>query len=78
MPDLLQVEVSDKAPANWHSCFRPLASNVRSPGNSHVAWHPQGKGDFFGVVYSSENEGNLEVKWIKGRLPPSEVKWANW
>ena len=29
------------------------------------------------VMYPSEHEGNLEVKWIRGRLQPGDVRWAS-
>ena len=61
---------------NWHTCFRPLASSVQSPGDSHVAWHQHGTGDFVWAMYPSEHEGNLEVKWTKGQFPPSKIEWA--
>ena len=78
MPDPLKVEVPDRAPSNWNPSFRPLASSVRPPGDSRVAWCQQCKGHFLRLMYASENDGHLEVKWRKGRLPPGEVRWARW
>ena len=65
-------------PTNWNTCFRPPACSVRSPGESQVAWYQQCKGHFFWVMHASENNDNLEVKWLKERLPSGEVKRANW
>ena len=67
-----------RPPTNWNTCFRPFASSVRDPGDSHVAWYHQGKGHFCWAMYLSENDDNLAVKWIRGRLPAGEVRWARW
>ena len=62
----------------WNTCFGQPASSVRPLGESQVAWYQQCKGHFFWKLYDSENDGNLEVKWLKGRLPPGGVRWASW
>ena len=71
-----QWSIKAGVPDEVEQCFRRPASCVNHiPGGSEVTYYMQSKGHWFWAFFPHEGTGNLEVKWIRGRIPTGKQQW---
>ena len=71
-----QWPIKAGVPDEVEQCFRrPVSCVNHIPGGSEVTYYMQSKGHWFWAFFPHEGTGNLEVKWIRGRIPAGKQQW---